>query len=164
MGRDIRKPSNYKSKIQQTQGRTVRDLTDSRVSSGTDTPLLPDVTLQNQAMEMERQFVRGNRAFSGTVRFSSAVTVPRQKMRGRPARHAVWRAHRDSICDFVVTVTKSCPPIFRFASGRRGFVTALVKFKSGHYSFSFWRQSRWGGAMISEDFRFPGLAEPKVGK
>jgi hypothetical protein len=92
MGRGIREPSNDKSKIQQTQGRTVRDFTDSLVSSGTDTPLLPGVTLQNKAMEMARQFVRGNRAFS------------------------------------------------------------------------FWRQSRWGGAVISEDFRFPGLAEPGVGK
>jgi hypothetical protein len=47
---------------------------------------------------------------------------------GPPPKDA-GQAHRDSICDFVVTVTKSCPPIFRFASGRRGFVTAPVKFK-----------------------------------
>jgi hypothetical protein len=48
MGRGNRKPSNYISKIQQTQGRTVRDFTESLVSSGTDTPLLPGVTLQKK--------------------------------------------------------------------------------------------------------------------
>jgi len=41
-------------------------------------------------------------------------------MRGRPARHAVWRAHRDSFCHFVDTVTK-------------WLVTASVNFKLGHY-------------------------------
>jgi len=47
---------------------------------------------------------------------------------GPPPNDAA-QAHRDSICDFVVTVTKSCLPIFRFACGRRGFVTAPVKKK-----------------------------------
>ncbi len=57
---------------------------------------------------------------------------------GRPnngTRHAASRAHHNTHNDLfsASSVTKSCPPIFRFASGRRGLVTAAMKFKLGHY-------------------------------